>query len=121
MTSHGTTDGSHEVRALTRELANYTLRLSETIGCPESDVWAVHLAASGRMLFPGQAESGLCFPDGPMSSGGATRYEIWRVALREVLDILGPVECRLRTGYDLDELTGAMEAFFETAADGRTP
>lgn len=112
MSSTSTDDGSPQVLALTREFANYSERLVRSIGCSERDLWAISLAASGRMLFPDQARPGPRFPDGSLSGGAHTRYGVWRAALAEVLAILGPVEARLRTGYDIHELEAGVATFF---------
>ena len=46
------------VLALTREIPNYADRLASKLGCPVSELWALTLAASGRMTYAEPAPSG---------------------------------------------------------------
>jgi hypothetical protein len=41
-----------------------------------------------------------------------TRFELWRVALEQVIGILGDPEARYRTGYDSTPLFGAVAEYF---------
>lgn len=111
MVSNSAIGGLDLVLALTRELVNYSERVARSLGCSESDIWSIYLAATGRMPYPGQRVVGVPFPDGDVAGSGA-RYGVWRSALLEVVEILGPVEARLRTGYTDEELRHAVNEYF---------
>lgn len=101
-----------DIVALSREMANYSDRLASSIGCPEGDIWALFLAATGRMVYPEQGTVGLPIPDGPGRGLAHTRYEMWKAALGETLDILGATETRLRLGEDESVVRRHVEEFF---------
>lgn len=100
------------VLRLTKEIPNYADRLARELRGPESELWALSLAVSGRMTYPpssGAVKLGV--PDATLEPG-LTRFEYWRAALASVLQILGDPESRYRTGYDSAELGPALQEFF---------
>jgi hypothetical protein len=96
------------VVALTAEIANYSERLANSLQCGPSELWALVLAVSGQMTYfdVGAAHAvRLGVPD--------TKFELWRSALEDVIDILGDPEARYRTGYDSVSLSKALVEFFD--------
>lgn len=79
----GTPSPEAAVLALTREIPNYAERVAVAVGCRPSDLWALVLATSGRMVYAEPAANGerhvveLGVPD-VVIDDGRTRFEIWR-------------------------------------------
>lgn len=101
------------VLALTGEIPNYSGRLASSLGCPPSDLWALVLAVSGRMIYAEVSAS----PAGHAVRLGVpdTQFELWKLALEQVVGILGDPEARYRTGYDSAPLLEALAEFFVDA------
>lgn len=105
------------VLALTREIPNYAERVADAVGCSPSELWALVLAASGRMAYAEPTAKGerhvvkLGVPDA-VTGDGRTRFEVWSQALIQVVDILGDPEARYRTGHDSAALLRAVGSYF---------
>lgn len=110
MGSRNTEDADDQLAAITREFLNYSERIARSLAAHETDIWCLYLAATGRMLYPDQAPPGIPFPDGPVNSPQGTRHRLWKAAMLEVLEILDPLEARLRTGYELEQLHLSVES-----------
>ncbi|WP_204913238.1 hypothetical protein [Microlunatus spumicola] len=92
--------------------------MNEATGGSVHDLYALVLAASGRMAYaePGTSTAPLGVPDAPLHQVG-TRFALWQQALEQVLDILGDPESRYRTGFDSRSLRDAMQEFFASSRE----
>lgn len=109
------------VTDVTREMSSYMERIHKDLGGPQSDLWAIVLAVSGRMSYnspdrPDPLSVKLGVPDGPVARG-RTRHGLWRSALMSALALLGDPEAHHRTGFDVATLSAAVERFFSAQGE----
>lgn len=106
---------------LVRELPNLMDQLVSLTGSPPSELWSLHLAATGRMAYTDpdaldpQTPKVLGVPDGYARPYG-TRLDLLRTTLWQVVHLLGDPEAHHRTGFTTSELHAAVLELFDASA-----